>query len=112
MMTSVASKASLMLPTLTGQVVGAERLREHPGHGADSPWGPAQQRGAAGLPEQLPAPSARHQHLTLAVAAGERDQAPAAGADQRRDQRALRAQGHPVGGVLHVATDDDVPAVG
>ena len=69
-----------------------------------------QQVGAAVLPQQLPAPPARHQHRAVHVDAGEGDQPAAAGGVQRRHQAALGAQPQPVGRVLDVAADDD-PAV-
>ena len=48
------------------------------------------------LPEQLPAPPARHQRLAGGVHAGERDQPAAAGGVQRGDQPALGAERHAV----------------
>ena len=68
------------------------------------------QFGAAELVDHLPAPAARHQQVTLAGPAGQRDQPAAAGQPQLTDQGAFGAQTQPVGGVLDIAAGDD-PAV-
>src|SRR6266536_995189 len=70
-----------------------------------------QQRRAAVLVQQLPAPTTRRQQLPVVIHAGERDQPPAAGPVQLGHQPALGAQGQSIGGVLNVAPSNNSPVV-
>src|SRR5436305_10966917 len=80
-MTSTAEK-----PSAKGKVLASECQRQHVGHRLDALRGVDEEIRAAVLPQQLPAPSTRHQHLTVEVDARERDQATAAGGVQRGHQ--------------------------
>jgi hypothetical protein len=73
------------------QVIGAERLRQEFGHGLDPCRSVDEAAGPTMLPEQLSAPAAGHQHRTLPIDAGERQQPPAAAGMERGDQPAFRA---------------------
>src|SRR5690606_10332310 len=64
------------------------------------------------LEQQLPAASAGHDDLAVAVDADELGQQGAAAAHQLRDQPALGAQRHAVGGVLDVAAGHEPAVVG
>src|SRR3954451_13048225 len=104
-MTSTASKA-----LAKGQILPAEGERQHLGHRLRAVGGVDEQVRPAVVPEQLPAPTARHQHIAAEVDTAKRDEPAAAGGVQRGDQPAFGAQPDAVRGVLDVAAGDD-PAV-
>src|SRR5579859_3275198 len=92
-------------------VLAAERQRQQVDHRLGALDGVDEQIGAAVLPQQLPAPSTRHQHVAVRVDAGERDEPSAAAGVQRGHESALSAQRQSVRRVLDVATGDDATVV-
>src|SRR3954466_8802987 len=81
--------------SVKGKVLATERERQHFDHRLDALGRVDEHVGSAVLPQQLPAPSARHQELAPEVHAGERQEASAAGRVQGRAVTALGAQPDP-----------------
>ena len=108
-MTSTASNVALRRHRGL-EVVGPERVGQH----LVIVWMPETVSSSSSgrvLVQQLPAAAARHEHVAVAVDAGEGDELAAAGHVQLADERALGAQRHAVRGVLDVAADDDPSVV-
>ena len=93
------------------QIGGSEGLRQHLRHRQHPDRGVHEKPVPTELEQQLPAPSAGHDPLPQLVAAGEGHQPAAPGGVQLRDQPALGTEPHPIGGILHVATDHDTAVV-
>ena len=112
-MTSTASSSSVRRHPTASRSSGPNASGSTSAIGADAPRRHQQQLGAAVLPQQLPAPAARHEHVAVAVdAARTRVSRPPPVGVQRDDQTALGAQHDAVRRVLDVAADHDPAVVG
>src|SRR6478609_7449264 len=93
------------------EVLGPERLRQHLRHRELALGSEQHAYRTAVLPQELPAATAGHEHLTVAADAHHRDEPPPAGSVEVGDHPALRAEPDTVGGVLDVAPRHDAAVV-
>src|SRR5665213_4431556 len=94
------STTSTLGPT---QIVRPERIRQQAGKRHRTRLMVDQHPGAAVLPQQLPASTARHQYDAGTINAGQCDESSAARRRQRRNDSAFGAEGESVRRVLDVA---------
>src|SRR5450631_1009510 len=93
------------------EIVLTERIRKHLVHGAHARRCHDLAPGSTVLPQELPAPSAGHQRVTVAVDAGHCHKSAAAAQVQLGDHPALRAQLYAVSRILDVAAGHDAPVI-
>ena len=103
---------SLPLADRRRQVSGIEGTRQQVRHRLDPTRRLHQAVRPAMLPQQLTAPAAGHEHGTLPFHGTRAMSRPPPLACRARHDAALRAQGQPVRGVLHVAAGDHSAVIG
>ena len=91
------------------EVRRVEGLGKDVGHRHDAFRGPDEQIESTVLPQQLAAPTTRHNRRAVGVDADEGEESASPAGDQIADETALRTQGDAVGGVLHIAATHHTP---